>query len=190
MRTNHAPRRGAALLETVIALGVLAVGTAAIVSLVTQVHQAGTKSNYQAASLDLFAAFSAQVKAAHCDVAPQNVGALDETDAGLIPGTYLTPIAGSSVQLVGDFIGATQIPGTPPMRLSYEVLPAITPPDGPPLLEIDVTVRELTGDAAKDAQAMGPWIRNFRLVKVCTLRTDNATGCLLGNPPCGRGEYY
>jgi hypothetical protein len=179
-------------METVVALGVLGIGTAAIVSLVTQVHQAATKSSYQTASLDLFAAFSSQVRAAHCDVAPENVGMLDETDPGLVPNAtpYSVPALNSSVTLVGDFAGPTQIQSAPPMRLTYVVLPATTPPDGPPLLEIEVTVRELTGDAARDAQAMGSWIRNFRLAKVCNLRTDNATGCLLGNPPCGRGEYY
>lgn len=184
--------RGAALLESVIALGVLAIGTAAIVALVTEVHKAGTKSSYQTASLDLFAGFSSQVRAASCDILPANLGlGVDPaaTDPGLLPsGTPYTgapPVAGTAITLVGDF---TQFPDAPPMRLTYQVSLAPISLDAPPMLEIDATVRELVRDPLKDTLAMGSWIRNFRLTKVCNLRTDNVTSC--GAPPCGRGEFY
>jgi type II secretory pathway pseudopilin PulG len=186
--------RGAALLETVIALGILAIGTAAIVSLVTEVHRAGTKSTFQTAALDLFAGFSAQVRAASCDLDPLSAGGGVNgatTDQGLLPGgPYTAPAATfTGITLVGDFdnTNGRQLVGAPPMRLTY-VVTAVPTPQGPPILEIDVTVREITRNAAKDALAMGSWIRNFRLTKVCTLRTDNDNAC--GNPPCGRGEYY
>lgn len=186
--------RGAALLESVIALGVLAAGTAAVMTLVTEVHRAGNKSNLHTTSLDLFAAFSAQVRNAACDVSPLNLGtgpAAATTDQGLMPGIYTgTPaLVNSAITLVGDFTGPRQLVSAPPMQLRYTVTEAMPRSvDAPPLLEIDVTIRELTGDAAKDSLAMSPWARNFRLTKVCTLRSDNGTAC--GSPPCGRGEYY
>lgn len=186
--------RGAALLESVIALGVLAAGTAAVMALVTEVHRAGTKSTFHTSALDLFAAFSAQVRNAACDVSPLSLGTGPNgatTDPGIMPGAYtgVPAVPGTAITLVGDFIGPTQLLSAPPMRLTYTVTESLPRSvDAAPLLEIDVTIRELTRDAAKDALALSPWARNFRLAKVCTLRSDNGTAC--GTPPCGRGEYY
>src|SRR5687768_8759914 len=155
MKRSRSTRRGAALIETVIALGVLGIGTAAVVMLVKELNQAGTKSAFHTASLNLFAAFAAQVRAASCDVAPGSVGfQATSSDLGLAPtGTPNTaPVdPRSAVQLVGDFIDATQIQGAPPLRLTYTVRNAATAfADAPPSLEVHVQIREITRDPAKD----------------------------------------
>lgn len=185
--------RGAALIEAIVSLGVLGIGTAAVVTLVTEVNQTSTKSTFHAASLNLFASFSAQVRNSSCDVAPGLTGfQLGTSDRGLAPTglTYLTaPVdPTSALQLVGDFIDGTAIQGAPPMNLAYRVRVASTPIDAPPSLEIEVRIREITRDPVKDAATTGYWIRDYTLTKVCTLRNDREGSC--GSPPCGRGEFY
>lgn len=194
-------RRGAALIEAVVSLGVLGFGTAAILSLVTQLSQTATQSAFHSASLSVFASFSAQVRGASCDVDPtQSVFQAGTSDPGLAPGgPYSAPAAASSaIQLVGDLDSssavaadvARAIQGAPPMRVSYTVADSTpaAPYAGPPTLDVQVEIREIKRDATLDTATSGYWIRTYSVKKVCAQRADSVADC--GTPPCGRGEFY
>lgn len=187
--------RGATLIEALVSLAVLSLGTAGVASLVTTVTQANRRMAFQVKSLDIVAQFSAQVRAATCDVPPGVSGFNTATsDAALLPsggpatittaagasaGWWDTPPPTSAITLVGNIPNTT-----PPIHVAYRAVDA-TPPapyDGPPSLNIEVRAREITGDSALDAptRASGYHIREFTVKKVCTQRQDSQ----------GRGEWY
>jgi type II secretory pathway pseudopilin PulG len=167
-------RRGMTLLEAVIALLVLSTGVAAVFGMVGRISNANRSMAFQTASLDAFSEISAQIRDARCDI-PEGQ-AMDDFNAALFdPGLALTngqwvnaAIAGSTIQLVGDFTNRV-----PVIRIDYRVAEDNTQP-GPVSLDIDVRVREITGDPDKDdpARESGYWIQVFPVKKLCTPRTD------------------
>lgn len=194
-------QRGAMLIEALVAIAVLGVGTAGLAGMISAVTQANRRQSFQNKSLEVFAAVATQVKSANCDVFPPLFlpGAIgsDAIFAGAMPSGWIdAQIAGSSLTMIGDSAGATGWdPGlTPPMRIEYymELSPApVANYQGPPSFDLEVRVREVTLDPTKDAPTAGTpdaptpngyWIRSFPLKKVCNARpTDIST---VG----GRGE--
>jgi type II secretory pathway pseudopilin PulG len=181
-RWARAGRRGVTLIEAMIALGALAIGTAGVASMMTNVSNATKKASFQTQALDVFAAFSTQVQDATCDVLPDGT---TDADPGLAvnAGGYTAAVAGSAVTLVGAW------PGLPPAQ-KLTVLYSVTPTPGlpvgaPPAFDLTVQICEFNSHdeilAAAAPCAWGlraGWVRVFPLHKVCTFRLDQT----------GRGE--
>jgi hypothetical protein len=67
----------------------------------------------------------------------------------------------------------------PQMQIDYMVIPDNDPAIEIPALDIQVRIRELTGDAATDIAATGYYVRTYPVRKVCNARLDESR----------RGEY-
>ena len=194
--------RGVTLLEAMIALTVLVTGIAALFGLINHVHSANRTMAYATSSIDVFAQISAQIRDARCDFDadnPPGPGTVDAalTDPGLasvLGGAWVSgPIGGSQISLIGDLDGSNPaLPKlVPPLRVDYRVqvedTAKLTAQDGnapvpnAPSLEVDVRIRELTGDPARDNPALEDayWIRTFPVKKLCNPRLDETS----------RGEY-
>lgn len=173
-RVARRARRGATLIEALIALAALAVGSAGVVSLLTYVTQANRRAAFQNRSLEIIAELSTQIRDVHCDIRPDGTTI---RDPGLAAVTHAIPIAASGITLVGD------LGGTPPIRVQYVVSDSnLAGFGGPPGIDIDVQIREIMNDPNKDDPTVlvGYWIRTFVVKKVCNFRLDDA----------GRGEFY
>jgi len=179
-RRGRASRRGATLIEAVVALGALGVGTAGVMTLMTYVSQTSERAAFHGRAIDVASEFAAQVADTTCDLLPDdNAPSPPATDPGLLAaGDQLAPVTGSAITLVGD------IDGTPSVRVSYVSTLEIRGAgfDGPPAFDLEVRIREITNDDALDDPAIteGWWIRTFPVKKVCNRRTE----------PTGRGEFY
>jgi type II secretory pathway pseudopilin PulG len=193
-RTASRRRRGGVLIEAMVSLGILAVGSTAVINLMGHIRTANSRASFLSASLNLFGAFSAQVRAAGCDHPnPANAGTAIQflsatADTGLAIGNHVNQALGSAIDLVGDFEGARKILDAPPMRLTYTV-EDLTPvgTNSPPVLAIAVRIREIRRDAVLDAAVDGYWIREFTVMKNCAIRTETVVTC--GQNACGRGEF-
>ncbi|MFO0726906.1 MAG: prepilin-type N-terminal cleavage/methylation domain-containing protein [Myxococcota bacterium] len=176
-------RRGATLIEAMIAMVVIAVGTAAVTELLRQVSQANRRMNFQTTAVDVFTAVATQIQDATCDVPPGAAapGALT-TDPGLWDaisnaGTWRTAaVAGSVINRLGDLSAVMPLPIQ--VQIRQNGAPALG--NGPPAYDFEIEVRELMHDAAKDAATEGYWIRTYPVKKVCNLRLEDI----------GRGEFY
>lgn len=186
--------RGATLIEALIAVVVLALGTAAIAELLKYTSDAHRTMSFQTASIDLYARLAAEIQDAHCDVDDVDFTVIN-IDPGLTQGDGVfvgdapfgaaVPPAGSKIQSAGIFREYT-----PDLSVRYQAtwVPAIDANvdgllDGPPGYNIDVEVRQITGDATQDNPATldGYWIRNYPISKVCNIRLEDTNG---------RGEFY
>jgi hypothetical protein len=165
------------LIEAMIAIAVLATGTAAVASMLTTVNAATKKASFQTQALDLFVAFSTQVQDAACYYLPDGT---TDIDPGLAvnAGGYGAPVPGSAITLVGGW------PSVGPQKLTllYNVL-AGPPPPAIPSYDILVQICEVaTLDRVNSAACVfgvgGSTVRSFPLHKVCTYRADQL----------GRGE--
>jgi Tfp pilus assembly protein PilV len=191
-------RRGMTLVEAVLAVFVLAVGFAGIVSLLGSVSAAGRKSAFHNIALDVFSAFSAQVQDAYCDFNPAD----DQVDPGLNAASWVETAQGaSSITVVGP-IGAnfttTPVTGaTSPVTLAYRSIRTQGDCTGagavctrPDIYTVQVHVCDLsdpnrpctldTTNGYGTTNGTGYWVRAFELTKTCTIRQDRN----------GRGEFY
>ncbi|MCC7381221.1 MAG: prepilin-type N-terminal cleavage/methylation domain-containing protein [Deltaproteobacteria bacterium] len=196
-RFARAGQRGTTLVEAMVAVVVLSVGTAAITELLRSISTANRRMDFQTTSLDIFGEFAAQVQDAPCDMFPGVAAPVNDgsTDPGLLlapppPGWQeIVPVAGSAITMVGDFGPATGVAATQNRLLNYRVRynaqPSAPPVGGAgvPAFDLQVEIREITFDPLKDAPATtdGYWIRTFPLKKICNVRTE---------PEDGRGAYY
>lgn len=186
----RAPRRGQAgmtLLEAILALAVFGTGVAALFGMITSVSDANRSMSFQNNSLDLFTRISAQVRDAQCDY-DANALAFVFDPAMMDPGLTVLGgwqgagggVAGSVITAVGDDTNNPDLAEyVPKMRADYRVLDITPPaapgaPPSPLLLMVEVRIRELMNDPAKDAPALesGPWIRNYPVQKLCAPRYD------------------
>ncbi len=185
-------KRGFSLIEAVIAMGIMAAGFVAIFSMINRVQGANRSMGFQQQAIEAYNAIAAQIRDAQCDF-DGNV----PSPAPLVPATTdpgLAAVVGagwihasppnSSIIHVGLTDGTNpNLPRTiPPMRVSYQVNLEAPPVPGPtsgplpgaigPAFDIQVLVREITGDPARDNPAVtaGFWIRNFPMKKTCNPR--------------------
>ncbi len=192
-------RRGMTLIETMMAMGVLTIGMAAIFNMINYVKGANQTLSFQGTALDAFAQVSSQVRDARCDyLANAAVPGIDPltTDPGLVAGEGVWTGAGgatpgSAITFVGDATNNPLLANiVPPVRIDYRTTrhpplqgsPPVPVPGQPNTsYTVEVRVRELKRDAIKDAVALedGYWIRIFPVEKLCAARTDDV----------GRGEY-
>lgn len=195
-RIGSRQQRGTTLVEAMVAVVVLSVGTAAITELLRSISNANRRIDFQTTSLDIFGEFAAQVQDAPCDMFP---GAVAPTVPGTDPGLLLAPapplfqevipVAGSAITMVGDFGPKAATPDLQNRQLNYRVRYNVAPAaaaaalNGVPAFDVQVEIREITFDAAKDDPTVldGYWIRTFPLKKICNVRTE---------PEDGRGAYY
>lgn len=177
---NRRGRRGATLIEALVALAALGIGTAGIASLISHLSKVHRRQAFQTSSLDVLATFSTQVRDATCDLLPNTVSLTSgPADPGLLaPGWQAGPVRGSAITTVG------RIDGSPPILVSYNSVLVAVPPTfaGPPSFDVQVRIREITGDPTLDDPnvTQGYWIRDFTVKKVCNLRLEAD----------GRGEFY
>lgn len=172
--------RGMTLLESMIALLVMATGVAGLFGMIKHVQGANQNLAFQNASLDAFARLSAQLRDAQCDY-PASMTPIPlvpgTTDPGLTAGLgawfgAAGPAAGSSITFVGSpTTNPLMAQFTPPIAVDYMVT---QDPASPPSLQIDVRVREIKRNATQDNAALvnGSWIRVFPVQKVCNPRWD------------------
>ncbi len=171
-------QRGATLVEALVAIAVLGMGTAAVTNLITSISGARRKMAFQTSSLELFNRLNSEIQASTCLVYPgSNAPTVASTDAALFAvataATWQSVPIGAHVVTVGDFLEMV-----PPMRVEYRVdlapLLAINgvPDAQPRAYDVVVRVREITRDAARDAQDVmsGHHIRTWPIRKSCALR--------------------
>lgn len=173
-------RRGFTLIEAIVALGVLVAGLGSVLGLITYVQGSNRSLAMQSHALDAFARIGAEIRDARCDfmalIEPYAVDAT-MTDPGLAQvidnGWIAAPVAGSAIRFVGDETNNPLLAGrAPPIRVDYRVTLDGSP--GIPAFNIDVRVREITGDAERDDpdRESGYWIRMQPVKKMCNPRID------------------
>lgn len=176
--------RGLTLLEAVFSVLVLSTGVVAVFGMINRISSANRTMAYQAAALDAFARISAEIRDAKCVFPSEdpNNFALADIDPGIDgsvapPAWQTDPVVNSTIRHVGTIPGAV-----PQVRVAYRVsLDPNIPPTATPAYDVEVRVRQIMGDPAKDDEALesGYWIQIYPVKKLCSLRPD-ATA---------RGEY-
>lgn len=187
-RGRRRRRLGMTLVETLVAVAVLGIGSASLFSLLSGISTTNRRAKFQGASIDVLGIFSAQVRDAACDDTPAGV----RDDAGLVAAGWITAPTGS-ITAVGDLdAAASGVQTNYPLRVQYEVTPVAAPAMGPRSLDIRVQICEyshpsVTGAATAEARCQpgvvwtpGLYTREFVVKKVCAER-DGETS---------RGEYY
>lgn len=187
-------RRGSTLIEALIAVAVLGIGTAGIAGLITTISGANRRLTFQRRANEVFAQFAAQVSDARCDCVGASCSGADlvrdpRLDPLFAPAYQYPPTncgapGASTITMCGDqenWIPAVVGAG-PRLHLSYILTDdpgAAAIPGAPPSLNLRVKVREIRYDAAENAADDGYWIREYPLKKACNLRLE----------PNGRGEF-
>ncbi|MBK6684481.1 MAG: type II secretion system protein [Deltaproteobacteria bacterium] len=176
-------RRGATLIEVMVAVVVLAIGSVAAMDLATQVVRANEQLNFQTASYEVFNRVAAEIRSATCHVYPGLVAPAPGTaDAGLLvpAGAWQSAQAGTSViRSIGDIEHGAATDGTGmPMIVDYRVQP--DPPANPGELfgfDIEVRVREAKFNVAQDTlnATSTHWIRTWPIRKNCVVRSEAAS---------------
>lgn len=164
---------------------VLVTGIAAVFGMATHVQTATNNLKFQNLAVDHFARFSAQVRNARCDFPaglPTVTGGNLVTDQGLnfglATGNWITTPQGGAIDLVGITDGTSLPKTSPQIRIAYRMTLNTTVPNIP-AYDIDVQIREITNDPARDNINLidGYWIRVYPLTKTCNPRLDtNARG--------------
>jgi prepilin-type N-terminal cleavage/methylation domain-containing protein len=178
---NRAHRRGVTLLESMIALGVFAIGITGVFGLIARVHAGNRSVMAQAGTLDAFALVAAEIRDARCDFPATMPGVFDPT----MTDPALQPTGGGWIDTPrGAITRVGELEGSPPLHVSYRVALERAPVNPPPqvvALDVDVRVREVQHDPVKDNAALeaGSWIRVFPVKKLCNPRYDETY----------RGEY-
>lgn len=186
-RSSRAGRRGATLIEALVATVVITVGTAAITELLKYVSEASRRMAFQSSALDVYGEITAYIEDARCNIITS--GGPPQYDALLAP-LINGPPNGDWVWLSRSPAGRL-VPSVPPPQgpLYSGVAQATAPvwvairrvgPDpplngaSPPGYTFEIQVRERTFEAARDnpARTDGYWIRVLPAKKVCTFRDD------------------
>ncbi|MBK6687000.1 MAG: prepilin-type N-terminal cleavage/methylation domain-containing protein [Deltaproteobacteria bacterium] len=193
MRRPLDHRRGMTLVETMVSVVVLTIGVASIFNLLGHVSSGHRSLALTGNGLDLYSRLSAEIRDAHCDFQatdPPSAFSIDPGLAAVPPNTWVDdlapPPASSTIQAFGL---STDL--SPQVRVSYRVRPvgAFTGGRAATQLlayEVDIRVREITNDPARDAAAReeGFWIKMFTVEKLCNGRVDPPTAA-----QSGRGEF-
>lgn len=170
-------RRGASLVEALVAVAVLGVGTAAVTNLMSSISAARRKMAFQTTSLELFNRLNSEIQASTCLVFPgQLVPDLTSADpAFLVPvGTWRDTPVGAHVRTIGNFTNVV-----PQLRVEYQIPVAPAALAAGPLtnnqavaFDIVVRIREITHDAAQDAADVMSthYIRSWPTRKTCMSR--------------------
>lgn len=193
MRQRLNPRRGATLIEAMVATVVIAAGTAAVTELLKYVSEASRRMAFQSTALDVYGEVTAYLEDARCNVIlPAGTQRFDPLIQALVPGgptgsdwRWLTRTNGRlEIAAVGPpnapvFTGIAQ--GTAPVWVGIRRIGAPAPltAPSPPAFTFEIQVREVMHDAARDnpANTSGFWIRILPTKKVCTFRDeDDARG--------------
>lgn len=197
-------RRGFSLLEVMVASMLLAFGIVATFAMLDRVEGANRSLDLTRTANEAFSRLAAQIRDAQCDYDGSQIpGVIDPgtTDAGLLNavgagwvGVDVPVPAPSSITHAGLTDGSDpRLPQTvPALRIEYQVAneappdvdPAAVrgPPANPgPAFDIQIRVRQLTGDPNMDDPAIGQgwWIKHYPLKKICNARYERTR----------RGEY-
>jgi prepilin-type N-terminal cleavage/methylation domain-containing protein len=179
----RAKNRGLSLVEVLVALCILAIGTATASTLATRIVQSNEQVNFQAASYEVFNRVAAEVQRATCQIHPGQVApTAASADPGLLvpPAAWIAvPVAGSGIRTIGDWEqgGTTEATGMP-MKIEYQVTP--DPPAGVGQMygfDVLVRIREFRDNAAQDNLNANTttWIRTWPIRKNCVVRTEPAS---------------
>lgn len=204
IRRTSRRQRGVTLLEVMMATLILAMGIVATFAMLDRVEGANRSLDLTRTANDAYARLAAQIRDAQCDFdGSLPVPALDATttDAALFNvigagwiGVDTALPQPSTISYVGLTDGSNpNLPRTvPPLRIEYRVVneaapvaaPGATrlpPPGVGPAFDIDIRIRQLTMDPARDNPAVtdGWWIKHFPMKKVCNARYERTR----------RGEY-
>lgn len=169
------------LLEAVISLAVFATGVAALFGMINNVLDANQSLAFNNNALDLYTRISAQIRDARCEYDANDAAFPIIADPGLnVLGAWVTaPAAGSAITALGVPTDPVMQDYVPAMIADYRVTDA-TPAAGlgaqpPPTLLIEVRIRQVMGDVAKDDPNLenAPWIRNYPVQKLCAPNYDS-----------------
>lgn len=176
------------LVETMVAVAVLGIGSASLFSLLSGISTTNRRAKFQGASIDVLGLFSAQLRDAACDDTPGG----PQDDPGLAALGW-SGVPTGSITVAGDLDAATSLVQTNyPLRVQYEVTVNPPPALGPRSLDVRVQICEynhpsVSGAATPEGQCQpgvewtpGLYVREFVVKKVCAER-DGETS---------RGEYY
>lgn len=193
--------RGISLIEVMIASVVLALGMVATFAMLERVEGANRSFDLTQTANDAYARLAAQIRDAQCDfdgatpAAAPNPATIDdglERAVGLgYVGVDVPVPQPSTITYVGltDGSQAPRIPQTvPPLRIEYQVLreaPPVAapgavrapPPNPGPAYDINVRIRQITGDPARDDPSVenGWWIKHYPVKKVCNARYESSS---------------
>jgi prepilin-type N-terminal cleavage/methylation domain-containing protein len=183
MRKTRRTQRGITLIETMIALAVLATGIAAVFGMVVHVQKANRTMVLQTRSVDVFAQLVAEIQNARCDYDPTAnpplaPGQVDvaRTDPGLVPNSpafYSLPQPNSAITFVGITDGLPgSLPQTvPQMMIEYSVAGDLNSPVGVPALDVTIRITEMTTETHRLADG----IRLYPMRKLCNARLDETS---------------
>ncbi len=180
---------GVTLIEAMVAVAVLGVGSASIFQVLAGVGLSNRRAQFQSSSLDALGTISAQLRDAPCDDTP--IGPRD--DAGLsVLDTWIHEPAGAMTG-VGDLnLGTAAAQTSFPIRVQYLVTPGPALPNAPRSFDVRVQVCEHSHPAVISAVeeerrcepgldwASSLYVREFIVKKVCAERETDTS----------RGEYY
>lgn len=130
MRANPKTQRGFTLLECVVAIGVLAVGSLATATLVDYMTRATSDVSSKTEALALATRLVAEIQDARMIIGNADPGLVDGAGAPLsnTMGEINAPVAGSSIASVGRFEPGATGPGgpNPTLEVRYEVRNCVT----------------------------------------------------------------
>ena len=105
MTRNNTQRLGFTLVEVMVSMAVLAIGTTGVLGLITMIGEANAQRTFQTESNTAFGAFSAQVAAATCDWSIPALAPQIDVGLGVPPPPAYTNanggVPGSVITLVG-----------------------------------------------------------------------------------------
>ncbi len=179
-------------MESLVALVVLSVGTAAITELLKYVSEATRRMAFQSTALDVYGEVVAYVEDARCNVVTQTprIQQFDPIVQRLVDSPDWMWLARDGGRLVAStappggpvFSGIAQ--ATAPVWVAIRRVgpPPVVDAVGPPVIAFEVQVRERMHDAGRDDPGVqaGYWIRVLPAKKVCSFRDEVQ----------GRGELF
>ncbi|MBI4818526.1 MAG: hypothetical protein HY791_19825 [Deltaproteobacteria bacterium] len=185
-------RLGATVVESLIAMAVLAVGTAAVAELVRSIMRANERAAFQTRSLEIYQRVASQVRVATCDIYPNAVGdlptSLSSDDGFLDPaaqapnwrGDAAGPIPGSAITHIGLF-DDTGRPNAvnPSYGVDYQYAPDAT--GSLRAFDLLIRIREITPESTADnfnatgGSLTNRYIRTYPVKKVCNYRSIDST---------------
>ncbi|MBI2374652.1 MAG: prepilin-type N-terminal cleavage/methylation domain-containing protein [Deltaproteobacteria bacterium] len=170
-------RLGATLIESLIAMAVLAVGTAAIAELVRSITRANERAAFQTRSLEIYQRVASQVRSATCNVFPGNGAPIAASaDPGLFTvagaGWQTAAVGGSVITHIGAF-DDSDFPvtaGKPRYVVEYRVTSDTAGVDA---YDVLIRIREVSVESSADDLDVfnNLYIRTYPTKKVCTLRS-------------------
>lgn len=201
--SSHRARRGFSLLDVMTASVVLTIGMLGVFALLQQVTGAQRSIDLTNTANAAFNQLSAQIRDARCEFDGSALARVNpiaaQTDPGLLqavgqgwigvappafPNSVITMAGETTPDPGGARFNAFGLEATsPPLRIEYRVTreadpvlagPGVAPAVPAPAFQVEIRIRQLTGDPAMDAPGLnqGWWIKHYMISKACNARYE------------------